>query len=350
MFDQTSEYIVASGRINKDQHGGLRGHSTTTCLIELWEEAKNATEAKEKAAILAVDMSSAYDLCNHDILIEKCRLLNMGPDAIKFIQSFLKNRSQFVQLGGTKSETIATGPYGVVQGGKSSGELFLIYLNDLPLQLTKKASKNDPANSVGKEFVDDISILARAKTIPKLLKQLKSDYTKISEYLINHRMAINANKTQLMVLLPPKDKENLTITLEDNVIKHQDDIKVLGVTLSSNMKFDTHLCTGKKNVTQAINAKISLLKTLKPFISPKALALVGASLINSTILYAAPLWGSTTKTNLAKIQKAQTRAARVIKGRAWHRPKTKQHRQQLLDEMNWPNVEQIIKSSTANLT
>ena len=83
------------------------------------------------------------------------------------------------------------------------------------------------------------------------------------------------------------------------------------------MKFDNHLWAGKKSVLKSINAKSALLKTIKPFISPQALAQVGASLINSTILYAAPLWGTTTKNNIAKIQKGQTKAARQIQGKAW---------------------------------
>ena len=163
-------------------------------------------------------------------------------------------------------------------------------------------------------------------------------------------MTINANKSQLMVLLPPKDKSTLKLTLGTNIISHQDNIKILGLTLSASMKFDTHLWAGKNSMTQAINSKVALLKTVKPYISTEALGIVGASLINSTILYAAPLWGPTSKTNLDKVQKGQTIAARMVKGKAWQRTRTKQHRQQLFDELNWPNTVQIIYTATANLT
>ena len=103
-------------------------------------------------------------------------------------------------------------------------------------------------------------------------------------------------------------------------------------------------------MAKTISKKIAVLKTIKPYISVKALAEVGSSLINSTILYAAPLWGCTTKSNLDKIQASQTRAARMILSKGWSRTKTKSHRQDALTELKWPNVSQIVHMATCNLT
>ena len=127
-----------------------------------------------------------------------------------------------MELGGSKSSIRKTGPNGVVQGGKSSGELFLYYLNDLPLQLNQQITIDDKGNSSGKEFVDDVNILSRATTMEKLLKQVSSDFIKVQQYLINHKMCINNSKTQLMILHPPKDKSSLKISCDWSIITHQD--------------------------------------------------------------------------------------------------------------------------------
>ena len=348
-FNQTSKHINMSGLINKDQHGGRGAHSTTSCLTELWEEAKKATENKDKASITAIDLSAAYDLCCHSLLLEKCRLLKIGKNATNCLHSFLENRKRYVELDGSKSSILETGPFGVVQGGRSSGELFLYFLNDLPLQLSIKTSPEDPANSIGKEFVDDMSILTIAKTIPILLKQVVNDYKKVQRFLINHKMCINTSKTQFMLLLPPKDTSDIKIELDNITISHQHSIKVLGVTLSDTMKFDNHIWSGKESMARNLNSKTALLKTIKPYLSTVQLGQIGANLINSTILYAAPLWGATTKENIARVQSIQIKAARVIKNKAWARTKHKQHRQELLDELKWPNTQQIINSATLNL-
>ena len=225
----------------------------------------------------------------------------------------------------------------------------MYYLNDLPLQRTLKLNSEDSGKSSGKEFVDDISVLSKAATIPKLLIQVQNDYTKIHNYLVGHKMCINPDKSQLMVLMPPEDTSELNISINSNIIKHQNEIKILGVTLSANMKFDSHIWAGKSSMAKSLNGKIALIKTIKPFISQKALGQVAASLVNSSILYAAPIWGATTQANIQKIQSLQIRAARLVKNNSWQRTKKKQHRQELLNELNWPNTSQIIYSASLNL-
>ena len=257
-FDQTAAFINSSNKLNKDQHGGRPGHSTTTCLVELWEQARKNVNNKEKTAILAIEMSAAYDLCCHKILVEKCRLLGIGKPAVKFLKSFLEKRSQYVELGGKTSTILQNGPFGAVQGGKSSGDLFLYYLNELPMQLLKKVNKKDQANSMGKEFVDDLSILARATSVEKLLTQLKFDYEKVNNFLIDHLMVINESKSQLMILFPPKNIGDLKLKLKNSQIPHQHNIKVLGVTLSDNMKWDDHLWKGSNNMAKTISNKIAV--------------------------------------------------------------------------------------------
>ena len=163
-------------------------------------------------------------------------------------------------------------------------------------------------------------------------------------------MCINAKKSQLMILFPPANKSDLTLDLADCKIKHQEQIKVLGVTLSSNMKFEDHIWKGDNNMCKRINTKIALLKTVKPFISEKALGEIAANLVNSTLLYAAPLWGSSVNSNIDKLQSTQTKAARVVNNKAWKRQKKKSHRQELLNQLNWPNTKQIIHMATANIT
>ena len=71
-FDQVTQFMNDSKQLNNDQHGGRVGHSTTSCLLELWEHAKTATENKEKVAILGLDMSAAYELCCHKLIAQKC--------------------------------------------------------------------------------------------------------------------------------------------------------------------------------------------------------------------------------------------------------------------------------------
>ena len=125
--------------------------------------------------------------------------------------------------------------------------------------------------------------------------------------------------------------------------------KILGITLSEDMKMDSHIWSAKNSMSRSLNSKIALLKTLKPYLTTKSLGQIGSGLINSTISYGAPVWGVTPQQNIDRLQKLQTRAARVIVSKGWEKGGQKPHRQDILDSLNWPNVNQIVTSTTMNL-
>ena len=132
------------------------------------------------------------------------------------------------------------------------------------------------------------------------------------------------------------------------MIQHQNSLKILGMTLTPDMKFEKHMTTGTTNICKSIRYKATILKAAKPFLPLKALATTGNNLINSTIMYGAPIWGSASRAQINKVQTAQTKVARMITGTTWGVEKFT-HRQVILDRIEWPNVDQLIMMATANL-
>ena len=102
-------------------------------MLEILQEAEKAKRDKKKAAILALDMSAAYDLVDHKILIQQLSSkYSLSNHTVNWVQSFLGARKHCLDVEGKTSEALETGEQGVVQGGRSSGDQFLVYLNDLP--------------------------------------------------------------------------------------------------------------------------------------------------------------------------------------------------------------------------
>ena len=112
---------------------------------------------------------------------------------------------------------------------------------------------------------------------------------------------------------------------------------------------DQHIWADKKSLTRSINTKTALIRNIKPYLTQQQLSVVGGALVNSAILYAAPIWGTTTQQNIDKVQKFQTRAARAITNRGWKKTGPKMHRQALFEKIGWQNTRQIITSSMLNL-
>ena len=349
-IEQIREHINSHGLINPNHHGGLKLHSTTTCLLEIVDAAKDALERKRKTALLAIDLSSAFDLVNHEMLLQKCRLMAMSSNTLKWLKSFLSKRTHYVEVGGAKSPPIQMGEEGVIQGNISSGDLFVIFVNDMPISSIKGIKNNKQTEITSKMFVDDANSLISATSDNELLVKLKCEFVRMQKYLINHKMKINDQKTQLMFLQPSEELRQRTMKIGNNVITHQKHMKILGLNITDDLKFDSHIWSGQQNMIKSLNAKTSILRTLKPFVSEKVLTMVGGNLINSTIQYCAPIWGTTTASNLAKIQGSQIKAARTIVQKKWNKKEKKAHRQDTLDHLKWPNTTQIVKAATINLT
>ena len=348
VMDQVGAHLSKHNLTNKDQHGGRKAHSTMTCLNEILEDAETAQEDKNQVALTAIDLSAAYDILNHDILKEKCRILNLDKTTQNCISGFLADRSQTVEIDGERSTPMMTGNQGVVQGGPSSGQFFNIYIDELPTQVNGGITPKTSSCSTSKQYVDDGTIISRGRTLEELKKNIVRDFKGIRDYLVNHRMVINSSKTQLLYLKPHPDPDEMVVTLEGTRIKHQNTIKILGVSISAEMRFEEHVWKGKGSITKTLKGKAALMRTLKPYLPYQLLCQVGNASINSTILYCAPLWGLSTQENRNKVQSAQIKAARIITGK-WNKLDKASHRQELLNSIKWPNVEQLIRTSSINL-
>ena len=79
--------------------------------------------------------------------------------------------------------------------------------------------------------------------------------------------------------------------------------KILGITLTPDLKMDQHIWTDTKSLYRNINTKTALISNIKPCLTQQQLSVVGGALVNSSFLYAAPIWGTTTQQNIDKVQK-----------------------------------------------
>ena len=190
-MDQVKDHLVKNNFWNNNQHGSRVKHSTTTCVCEILEDSNKANEKGLMTAVTAVDMSSAFDLIDHKVLIQKCRIALIGNAGLTWLIDFLDNRSRMINVNGVNSRILKTGEKGVVQGGKSSCELFTLYINDLPAQVNGVKPAVSLEDSTAKEYIDDLSIISRGKDLEQLKANITKDLEIVAIYLNNHMMVIN---------------------------------------------------------------------------------------------------------------------------------------------------------------
>ena len=129
-------YLEENRLIHPNHHGGRKGHSTTTALVQMYNNWMEQLEEGHLVGIMMIndddDKSAAFDVCDLKLLIEKLKLLGVEEKSACLMENYLINRSQSTLVDGYISAPIPLPPCSVIQGGIGSGLLYLVYTNDLP--------------------------------------------------------------------------------------------------------------------------------------------------------------------------------------------------------------------------
>ena len=222
---QILKHLEENRLVNHSHHRGLKSKSTQTAINEIHDGLVEALANGEEAALVVIDQSKAFDLIDHMILIQKLWLIGFSNQAILIMESFLKDRRQYVQVQALDSECLLTGPRSVVQGSVLSGTLYLIYMLDLPYLMhdeihgpkEMRECKQPNINT----FIDNCLVKVKTKENLKLEDEVMNFIEQLEDYAAANLLAINPDKTKVIVISKDKKvKEEFQVVLNKKVVKH----------------------------------------------------------------------------------------------------------------------------------
>ena len=79
-------------------------HSTETALVNVHNDILRAVDNNDSVVLLLLDLSVAFDAVDHSMLLSRLALrFGVDGQVIAWIESYVKDREQFVQIENTKS-------------------------------------------------------------------------------------------------------------------------------------------------------------------------------------------------------------------------------------------------------
>ena len=335
------------GKIDFRQFGGIKGNSITHYLIEFVNFILSNQDNKEPTVILAcmIDFSQAFNRQNHNILITKLSDLGVPAWLLKTIMSFLENRRMVVRYKGATS-SIKDLPGGGPQGTLLGLFLFIILINDVGFenQLNnvgdiincKKMLKE--ANQIHLKYIDDLTI-AESLPIKKSVRsipmserihpesyhertghallphksQVLQQMGKIQKYAKDNDMKLNLKKTKFMLFNRCRNYDFLPkVTMDGAEIELVEQIKILGIILTSDLKFHKNT----EFIIKKAFKRIWILRRLKSLnATNKQLLEIYKTQVRSSLETAVPLWQSSlTISNKENLERVQKVAFRIIYG------------------------------------
>jgi hypothetical protein len=348
-----NDHLERNHLIPGQHHGGRANHSTTTAVTTLIDNWANQLQSNTKNAVIVIDQSAAYDLIDHFILIKKLRVLGLTTKALNLMESFLSGRQQQVTVDGLTSDRLHVRPVSVVQGSVLSGILFLIYTLDMPLMhhnimhdAVSEANCTMPSSS---SFVDDWVLTIRETATRPLQQGIDETMLTIAEYMKSNKLAMNSEKTQLMVIARDVTSYRSLIIKNDNpdlIVKPVHSIRLLGITIASDLRWNNYLLSGKDSLVKQLRKRNTMLAKVCHFTTKQNRLKLANGIFASKLLYGIEAWGSAPNYLIQKIQAQQTKSMHIIHGYKslkWNRTK-------LLKESKWLNMELTIKLTSLKFT
>ena len=133
----------------------------------------NQRKPPHRTVWVAVDLTAAFDIVNHNILLSKIVRSTLPEATCRWLSNYLRGRQSVTSCRGVKS-TPRIVHTGVPQDSKMSPTLFSFYLADMP-------QPTEPVKQIS--YAHDITVWASGVKIPELEHKINGYLTEMSCFL-----------------------------------------------------------------------------------------------------------------------------------------------------------------------
>ena len=305
------------------------GHSTETALVKINNDIVSSLDGGQCVILASLDLSSAFDTVDHAIFLRRLQdMYGICNTFQKWFDSYLTNRQPRVCINTSFSNPRYL-KCGVPQGSVLGARIYTMYVRPMSEIINRH-------NVSYHSYADDSQLYIQCdnneESIRCAITRLEQCISDICEWMSGNSLKINQDKTEFIIFSCKSDQYNhLSLNVGSEIIHPSKSVKILGVTLDSNMNMQQDVV----NTCRSSYMHIRKINSIRKYLSKESTL----TLVNATVLmrldYCNSLYTGLPQKTLHKLQLVQNAAARLITQTPRH-----YHISPILKEFNWLQVTQ----------
>ncbi len=283
--------------ITPSQHGFVTKKSTLTNLLEFTTRITDSILDGGQLDIIFTDFSKAFDQVSHELLLLKLQNFGIKSNILQWFRSYLTERTQYVVLGGSKSNGIKP-TSGVPQGSILGPLLFLLFINDLPDNFTSSSLL----------FADDNKIFRKIECAADGFS-LQSDISSFSTWCDGNKLDFNPRKCSALSITCKPKPIDYQYYIKDALIEKEQLKKELGVTFDNKVSFNAQISGITKKSYQMIGF---IFRSTQHFKRPASIIKLYNTYVRSRLEYCSTIWNPHYEKYKEQIEKVQRKFTRML--------------------------------------
>ena len=299
VYNKLLNFISDNNILYDHQYGFRKGRSTQQAIITLVDKITKSQDKGDIVITLLIDLKKAFDTIDHRILLRKLYSYGIRGSMLKWMESYLTDRSQYVVFDGKVSETRSI-ECGVPQGSILGPLLFIISVNDI-CNVSPMLFKI--------LYADDTCVLISGNHLNDLIDRLNTELISLNNWFKANKLSLNTKKSFFMIFHRSRIKLNVInrVVIDNHQLTQVNSAKYLGVIIDHKLNWIEHIYVKSK-----MSKGIGIMFKARQFLTKKALLMLYHAYIYPYMTYCIEVWGCASQTQLNCLFLLQKKIIRIM--------------------------------------